>query len=173
MPLVSERDKQTDLGSVITAGADNYETGLTTETHHRLASDFDVVNRRTRREVMGDPFYYAEILPSGSPTGNQLASGSASAVEHAFEVWLIYEFEESDTYSGSTQETFDNITEGLSPNGILPKLREESVRQVSGKNVTYREPTNIDKDILPLGSDSGTWDRAHILQFEIAITEPS
>ena len=173
MPLVSERDKQTDLVDLIRNAADQYETGIVVETHHRLASEFDQVSRRTLRNVMGDPFFYAEVLPSGSPTNAALTGGGTSSVAHAFDVWLAYEYEEGRQYAGSTQETFDNLTEGLSPDGILPALRGASCRTIANFKGTYGNPVDISKNIIPLTQEGGTYDRVHRLQFEITIQEPS
>lgn len=171
--LVSERDKQTDLVEVVKTAAERYRDGLTVETHHRLASEGGVVSARDRDRVMGTPNYYCEALPVGSPTESELASGETQAVAHAFDIFLVFQFEEAKRYSGSTQETFDQITEGLDPLGVLPALRDESVRQIGGVPVTYRAPQNIDKDIIGLGQRGGQMDRAHRLQAQITLTEPS
>lgn len=173
MPLVSQRDKQIALQDAIQTAADRHKTGLTIETHHRLAAEFDVVSPRQRDEVMGEPNFYAEVLATGSPTDADFTAGDPSAVAHGFEVWLAFEYEESSGYGGSTQETFDALCEGLSPKGILPELRARSVETVSGNAVTFRDPTGADFDIIPLGERGGSYDRAHRLQFEITLTEPS
>jgi len=176
MPLVSERKKQVDLVSLIEGAANNYVSGLTVETHHRLAAEYDQVSRNTVRSVMGDPYLYAEVLPSGSPTNASLTSGTASSVAHAFDVWMVYEYDEASSYSGSTQETFDNVTEGLdeqTPQGILPVVRDASTRTVDGLPITYQEPVDVDKNIIPLVQSGGSYDRVHRLQFEITIIEPS
>lgn len=173
MPLVSQRDKQIALRDAIQTAADRHESGLTIETHHRLAAEYDVVSPRVRDKVMGDPHYYCEVLPDGSPTEDSYSGGDPSAVAHAFDVWLVYEYEESSGYSGSTQETFDNLTEGLSPKGILPELRAQSVETISGKPVTFLDPTQADTDIIPIGERSGAIDRVHRLSFTITLTEPS
>lgn len=173
MPLVSQRDKQIALRDAIKTAADRHKTGLTLETHHRLAAEFDVVSPRIRDKVMGDPNYYCEVLPAGSPTDESLTKGSPSAVAHAFDVWLVLEYEEAGSYSGSTQETFDNLTESLSPKGILPELRARSSETVNGNLVTFQDPTGADPNIVPLGERGGSFDRAHRLRFEITLTEPS
>ena len=171
--LVSERDKQTDLASLVKTAAERYREGLTLETHHRLASEGGAVSPRDRDRVMGEPNYYCEILPVGSPTDSEFASGQTQAVAHAFDIFLVYQFEEHSQYSGSTQQAFDLITEGLDPLGVLPGLRKASVRQIGGVPVTYRPPEQIDKDIVGLGQRGGSLDRAHRLQSQITLVEPS
>jgi len=171
--LVSERDKQTDLVGLVKSAAERHEGNLTVETHHRLASEGGVASPRDRDRVMGEPNYYCEVLPVGSPTDSEFASGETQAVAHAFDIFLVYQFEEHSQYSGSTQQAFDLITEGLSPLGVLPELREASVRQTGGVPVTYRPPEQVDKDIVGLGQRGGSLDRAHRLQAQITLVEPS
>jgi len=171
--LVSQRDKQVDLAELVETAAGRHKSGLTLETHHRLASEGGVASPRDRDRVMGEPNYYCEVLPIGSPTDSEFASGETQAVAHAFDIFLVYQFEEHSQYSGSTQQTFDLITEGLSPLGVLPELREASVRQIGAVPVTYRPPGQIDKDIVGLGQRGGGLDRAHRLQAQITLVEPS
>jgi hypothetical protein len=122
---------------------------------------------------MGSPNYYCEVLPVGGPTDAELTGGDTQAVAHAFDIFLVLEFEESSQYEGSTQEAFDLLVEGLSPKGILPSLRDASVRGIGGTAVTYQEPLAADYDIVGLGQRGGSLDRAHRMEVEISLTEPS
>lgn len=171
--LVSERTKQNEVETIVSNAAANYESGLTTEKHHRLASEYDAVSRNDRRNVMGNPYYYCEILPIGPQPITEYASGATSAVPHVFEVWLIYEWSDADPYSGSSQETFDDITEGLSPNGVMPALRDASTRSTGSGQVVIQEPAETGKDIIPLGQDGGKIDTAHRLITQVTVVEPS
>jgi hypothetical protein len=173
MPLASQRKKQIALRDAIATAAARHRDGLTLETHHRLAAEFNIVSPRVRDNVMGRPAYYCEVLPDTASTGASNTAGTAQSVAHSFEVWLAFEYEESDGYEGSTQETFDQLCEGLAPNGILPELRGRSVETIGGKPVTFLDPEGPDFDIIPLGERGGDFDRAHRLTFTIALTEPS
>jgi|APHM01.1.fsa_nt_gi hypothetical protein len=140
MPLVSQREKQILVRDAIKTAADRHRAGITLETHHRLAAEFNIVSPRVRDDVMGRPAYYCEVLPDSAPTDTSDTAGTAQSVGHSFEVWLALEYEESNGYQDSTQETFDNLCEGLDPKGILPELRDRSVEKVAGKPVTVLDP---------------------------------
>lgn len=171
--LVAKRDKLTDLRDLVKTAAERHRPGLTIETHHRLASEPGVVSPRRRDEVMGSPHYYCEVLPVGAPTEASAAGGRATSVAHEFNVWLALEYEESDTYEGSTQEEFDQIISSLSPKGVLPELRETSTRDIAPFQVTYRDPTGVTEDIGPAGERGGSLDRIHYLDFNITLVEPN
>jgi len=171
--LVSYRDKQTDLRDLIETAANNNTAGLTMKTHHKLVSEYDAVSRYDRRQVMGDPFYYCEVIGVGPGQSVEYASGESSAVPDTFDVWLVYEYTDAEPYAGSSQEAFDNIAHGLNPRGVLHAVRQESIRSVGGGKVSMGDPIEANTDIIPLGSDGGTIDRAHRLQFQVTIIEPS
>jgi len=170
--LVAERDKLTDLRDLVKSAAERHRSGLTIETHHRLANEPGVTSPRARDRVMGDPHYYCEVLPVAAPTAASTAGGQARAVGHQFNVWLALEYQDHEGYEGSTQEAFDNITSSLSPRGVLPELRETSTRDIAPFQVTYRDPEGVTKDIGVAGERSGSLDRIHYLDFNITIVEP-
>lgn len=173
MPLISQREKQLLLRDAVKTAADRHREGLTLETHHRLAAEFNIVSPRVRDDVMGRPAFYCEVLPESAPTDTSDTAGGAQSVAHSFDVWLALEYEEARGYEGSTQQTFDQLSEGLAPDGILPELRQRSVETINGKPVTVLDPGGVDFDIVPLGERGGDFDRAHRLTFNIALTEPS
>lgn len=166
------QDKRSDLVSEVEAGANNVEAGITTEIHHKLPLLDAVESPRQRDKVYGDPPYYAEVLHNGAPEDAR-SPGTSRSVAHEFSVWFIYGYEPSDTYAGSTQEAFDNIVEGLNPEGILPRLRAIGVRTVSGNSVAYDPPTGPpDTDIVPIGDRNGAAEFVHQLTFTITLKEP-
>jgi len=173
MRLVELADKQADLMNVVQTAAERHRSGLTIERHHRLANEPGAVSARDRDRVMGSPHYYAEVLPAGAPTETATTGGDATAVAHQFNVWLALQYEDTDRYEGSTQQEFNAITESLRPNGVLPELRDTSVRDVDPFKVLYRDPTGVDIDIIPAGERGGQLDRIHYLEFNITLVEPS
>jgi len=173
MPLIPRRKKQEDMVGLIQTAAERHRSGLQIETHHRLASEPGVVSPRKRDQVMGSPHYYCEVLPIGEPTGGSATAGTPTSVDHQFNVWLAFEFEEHTDYAGSTQETFDEITSSLDPKGVLPELRAASTRTVDPFKVTYLEPSNVTVDVAAAGQRGGEMDRIHVLDFNIILSEPS
>jgi len=113
------------------------------------------------------------VLPVGEPTGASNTAGSPTAVDHQFNVYLVFGFEEHTDYAGSTQETFDEITSSLDPKGVLPQLRAASTRTVDPFKVTYSEPSNVTVDVAAAGQRGGEMDRIHVLDFNIILSEPS
>jgi len=171
--LVPQRAKQELVRDLIQSAANAIKPGLTINLHHRLASDYDAVSRRQRRKVMGDPFYYCELIATSPATPEEYAAGSTSAVPHTFNAWLTYEWADAEPYAGSTQETFDQLTEGLTPDkGILPILRNASHESTPEGPVVVRDPSVNQLGIAPLGQDGGGFDSGHVLDFDITVIEP-
>jgi len=173
MRLVELAEKQADLMDVIRAAAERHRSGLTVERHHRIANEPGAVSARDRDRIMGSPHYYAEVLPTGSPTESETTGGDTTAVAHDFNVFFVFQYEDTDGYEGSTQEEFNAITESLDPKGVLPELRSTSTRNIGSLPVHYRNPTGNEMNIIPAGERGGSLDRVHLLDFNITLVEPS
>lgn len=122
--MVPAREKQEAVAQEIRAAASNHNPDLTLNLHHRLAAELSAVSASKVKDVMGDPPCYGELIGTGASTDTTRAAGSARVVDHTFGLWIAYEYEDSDPYEGSTQETWDELVEGFSPDGIFRALRQ-------------------------------------------------
>jgi len=122
--MVPAREKQEAVAQEIRVAASNHTPDLTLNTHHRLAAELSAVSASDVRGVMGDPAWYGELIGTGASTETTRPAGSARRVDHTFGLWLAYEYEDRDQYAGSTQETWNELVEGTSPDGIFRALRQ-------------------------------------------------
>lgn len=172
--LVPQRTKQEEVRDVVRTAANNNNSGITVNLHHRLAAKYTpVVSRRQRQKVMGDPFYYCEILPTGPATERESAGGRSTSVAHSFAIWLIYQWTDAEPYAGSSQETFDNITENLNPQGVAVALRDASHRSTPDGPVVIQGPTGTDYDLQEIGHDGGGTDTVHVMTTTVTVIEPN
>ena len=157
------KEKRDALASFCESTLTAVKSGLEVSKRWRLPATPNA-SRADRVGLMGDPAYYLEIHAGGS--GSEDDQAIAQKVDHFFQVSLWLGYEDNDSYSRSSQSTWDNLVEGAS--GLLPKLRAEPrLQTASGPTSTLWQPQSVTEDIVAL-SNRGQ-EKAHYLTLEIGM----
>jgi len=120
-------------------------------------SDFKVQERlrkevfgstdKERNDLMGKPVRYCDVLHMGNDDGDiELAQGSFAAVPYRFLVTLFYGYQDSTTYSASSQAGFDALIEDPDT-GLLPQLRRLGSIDIAGEDQNGPGPNNLPPDV--------------------------
>jgi len=170
MPVPMSTKRQALADVIRSAATQHVGHGINIEQRHRLVSEFGAVSRRDRRKVMvpsnTDTTFYCELINGAQQTLRQDTGGAAQEVGHAFNVWLVYGYEDS-----ASSSTWDKITEGHNPHGVTRELRQkEGYFPTPDGKILYQQP-DFTYDIIPLGTNGGGFDSAHVLQGTIRIDD--
>lgn len=138
------------------------------------------IDRESRVQITGDPVKYAAVHDIGQTSvlsaTFEADDGIYDYVGHTFEVRIFWGKTYSSTFASTSQKAFEdmcyNASDDASP-GILPTIRENRDRTVSGEPYQFGHPQ---QDAV-LNVVRGSWDfgpvgqpeLAHMLQFNIIL----
>lgn len=133
-----------------------------------LRSDANKVDRDL---IMGNPIRYVRVAWMGNEDPvpqDSNAFGATVQPRHEFAVFIWFEYEDADTYQGSSQRVWDRLMEGVSPTGLLPLLRENGGLEDDNGNLAYLyDPTDVIVPDAPI--HMGDEDFVHFAQFFITV----
>jgi len=105
-------DKLTALAGHLEGGLNAERSGVTTQTRYRRASETGR-NRGDQRDLLGNPVYYLEVLPSRATREERDPSGTTVRREHTFQVVFMLEYEDGDPRAGSSQPEYNDLFDAL------------------------------------------------------------
>lgn len=134
-------------------------------------------SRKARLQVMGDPtdtIWYFRVFSLDAQVTSEQPDGTADKLRHDFAVTVFYEWADSDSYSGSTQETWEEMMHATgSPIGLFEHLAGMSQLQSGGSRSKVRPPEPIGQGdifgIRQLDSQGNEW--AHVAEWRQALID--
>ena len=123
-----------------------------------------------RRQVMGDPVWYIQILHTGPSRATRTDSmGTWVAGIHRFSFLMFFQFKDAEQAEDSSNPVFDDMTDGLNPNGIIPAMREAGICQIgdTGKFIQFIPVENDGRSVIPIESTGIT--AQHVFTMEVDI----
>lgn len=170
-------DKRDKLFSEIESTLNAHRSGVQGHKHFRRLDQLQA-SRKARLDIMGDgsgTIWYFHVFPLSWVTEQESPAGPAQRTRHDFHVQVLYEWEDSDSYSGSTQETWEQMMFSTSsPIGLIEDLSDRSYVQTGGETTTIQPPQEMDGgdmfDIQQMDGEGREW--AHIAEMRVPMLDP-
>lgn len=173
--MIQKRDKLLDE---VTTTLNSHRSGIQSDKHF---PDLDRTNmsRKARLERMGDStdtIWYCYVFPIDVQAVSEQTDSTADKVRQDFEVGVYYEWSQSDSYSGSTQETWDQMMFATgSPIGLWEHLVSLSVvSTANGERTVIKPPQSVRQGadifgITEMDSQGKEW--AHEAQMRVPMVD--
>ena len=173
--MAQKRDK---LLSEVTTQLNKHRADIQSQKHFR-GLDKMRASRKARQEIMGDPagrIWYCYVFPLDISVTSEQTDGTGDGVRQDFEVGIYYEWRDTDTYSGSSQEEWDDFMFSTgSPKGLWEHLVNLSiVSTADGGRSVIRPPESVTQGgdifgIRQMDSQGKEW--AHEAQMRVPMLD--
>lgn len=147
---------------------------LKTVTRYR---NFRDASRATRKRIMGDDFFYMDVLPAdeGTTVTDRDPGGVYHLVAHAMTARIFHRYRDADSAGESSQYRFDRIADAV----IRATAATDGGVRTSGLIDTHQlrqpedTPPTFGEVVITLGPGSADDDLAHMLTINITLMENS
>lgn len=171
MPVPMDAKISAVASRIKTAAERHVNLTLQVEEEFTLASGYQLVSRRERRNRMVPPGggreFYVEVAAQGPvEVVETSAAGAATVTGHTINVWLVYGYEEDTSTS-----TWRQIVESRNPQGVAVEFRQFCGYDTTPSGpILYQQP-KWQYDVIPLGQSGGQQDYAHLMSGPIQVDD--
>lgn len=126
----------------------------------------------TRKAIMGDPLWYAQVLFTGpSVAVKEDTDGTWVGGAHRYKVMLYFEFKDADTAQDSSTWVFENMTDSMKHRlGVIPYFNALGIHDVGGANPLQFVPMSTDRrGLVPLESTGSV--AQHVFTVDIIVRD--
>lgn len=142
------KDKRTAYADLLRSTLQSFDAAYKVEERFRDLSQAG--SAKARAEMMGDPVRYAEVLhrPAEAGGSDNRANSTRVRKDHRFRIMVYYEFDDKDSYSNSSQSTWDDIVAGDS--GLIKTIEKQSTITGTSGKYSLMPLSDLDGGIIPI-----------------------